>query len=139
MNYLSRKSRPRGAILLLASGCLLLAGCNSRLGKMAPVTGKVTVGGKLVPSGQVVYAPEKNLGGAIVSGKIENGTYTLMTEGKEGAPLGKYKVFVTTTMPGSQAKAMPINPKYRSAATSGLTKEVVADPAPEAYDLKLNK
>lgn len=139
MKLHSRKTRPRGAVVLLAFGILVLAGCNSHLGKMVPVSGKVTVGGKPVPSGQVVFVPEKNIGNSLISGKIENGTYKLMTDGKDGAPLGKYKVFLTTTMPGSQDKAMPLNPKYSSANSSGLTKEVVEGPAPDAYDLKLSK
>lgn len=122
---------------LFVFALLLPAGCTGKLGKMVPVSGKVSVGGKPVASGQVVYVPEKNLGGAIISGKIDNGTYTLTTDGKDGAPLGRYKVFLTTSTPGAKESGASINAKYSSPNTSGLTREVVEAPAPNAYDLTL--
>jgi hypothetical protein len=76
--------------------------------------------------------------------------YTLTTKGKKGAPPGWYKVIVT-----AREEAAPVHPKlpkqhrpaarsllpakYGQVETSGLSVEVVENPAPGAYDLKLSK
>src|SRR2546423_9761382 len=90
--------------------CLVLVGLISGCGRgsgpaLAPVSGKVTVDGQALTSGNVVLTPEdpKQIAKDIPApaGQIEsNGTYEIQTGGQRGAPLGKYKVTVTpATMP----------------------------------------
>jgi hypothetical protein len=127
--------------------CVCLAqGCSSKKASLAPVSGKVTVDGQPVTSGQVSFFPaEKKEDAAktgLAAGNIESdGTYTISTDGKKGAPLGKYKVSVTPSMmpTGDKAPTTPFNQQYKNADQSGLTVEVVADPEPGRYDLKLTK
>jgi hypothetical protein len=68
-----------------------------------------------------------------------DGTYRISTEGKDGSPLGWYKVTVITKFPGAPPDAIDINPKYADAAKTDLSFEVVESPSPGAYDLKLSK
>jgi hypothetical protein len=75
-------------------------------------------------------------------GKIgEDGTYEIFTGGKSGAPLGKYKVLVTTvTVPTDKGKGGPtFDKKYTDAAKSKLGFEVVASAEAGRYDLQLSK
>jgi hypothetical protein len=112
---------------------------------MFPVKGKVTVDNKPLTSGQVSFFPEtpdEKSKFAPPSGQIDSsGNYELFTEGKAGAPAGKYKVMVTPMMaPDPNAKGppkMPFNDKYRNAQSSGLHVEVSASAGAGAYDLKL--
>jgi hypothetical protein len=78
-----------------------------------------------------------------------SGQYQLTTQGRRGAPPGWYKVIVTaydappehrkSAKPG-RAVVTPLVPaKYGRAETTPLAVEVVAEPAPDAYDLKLSK
>src|SRR5262249_52315260 len=87
----------------------------------------------------------------------EIGNYTAYyAKGKKGAPPGWYRVQVSAMPPGDQPPPMPrpkrkgapppphtppplFNLKYTQAKASGLEIEVVRDPAPGAYDLKLSK
>jgi hypothetical protein len=114
---------------------------------LAPVTGKVTVDGHPLTSGQVVLVPEKQeqgKEGALSAGEIkEDGSYEIYTGGKPGAPLGLAKLSVTPKMvPQEGAKGPPkdmFNPKYRDASRSGLKFTVVEKAAAGTYDLKLSK
>jgi hypothetical protein len=136
-------------LALLVAWCLLgTAGC-SKPEVLYPVSGKVYNGGAPLTSGMVRYVPE---GGDKLAGQSSgtigsDGTYTLYTNGKPGAPPGKYKVAISTMVPPGPEVTMdekphagpPINRKYNSPDSSGLTREVVADPSPDQYDLKLLK
>jgi hypothetical protein len=130
----------------------VLPGCSTSKGPpVVPVSGKVTVGGQPVTSGQVLFVPAEaskaEAGGKesqMSAGQIDsNGTYTIHTGGKSGAPVGKYKVVVTPSMvPTGDSKSMPATPfnrSYSNVSTTPLTKEVVASPQPGAYDLDLKK
>jgi hypothetical protein len=130
------------AILLL--GLASLTGCfGPPLPTLTPVKGTVSVDSKPVTSGQVSFfatVVDEKTKFAPPSGQIDaNGNYELFTEGKAGAPLGKYKVTVTPSMvPVQGAKTAPNTPyndKYRDQKRSDLEVEVVAEPKP--YDLKL--
>jgi hypothetical protein len=72
-----------------------------------------------------------------------DGRYELTTNGVtksetgKGAPLGWYKVTLLTTLPG--APDITVNPKYTDPAKTPLSIEVVANPEPGHYDLKLDK
>jgi hypothetical protein len=87
----------RHRITLLSFGCLmLLAGCGPRRPTTAPVQGKITVGGKIVPSGKITFHPAegRNAIGTIAA----DGTYTLTTfDRDDGALLGKHKVTIEAT------------------------------------------
>jgi hypothetical protein len=109
------------------------------------VSGKVTLDGQPVTSGQVSYVPldEKAAAAGMSAGSIDsNGGYKIFTAGKEGAPLGRYKVTVTPSMvPTGDPKAptTPYSRKYSNFKETPLEKEVVNGPAPGAYDLQLTK
>jgi hypothetical protein len=74
--------------------CLaLLSGCGSKLPETAPVVGKVTMNGKPVSSGTIMFCPEK---GRAATGQIgPDGTYSLTTfKPGDGALLGKHRVTI---------------------------------------------
>src|SRR5687767_13348261 len=83
----------------LALGLFLVAGCDG--GGLPPVKGKVTVDGAALTSGSVRFVPDTTKGNKATTepaGEIgSDGTYTLHTNGKPGAPAGWYKVTVSAT------------------------------------------
>jgi len=124
------------------------------------VTGKVTLDNQPLTVGTVTFRPDESKGNtskAIPSGTIDaSGNYKLFTDGKEGAPLGHYKVGVSTQgmaaggmQPGGDlgvsdpTKALktgsPVNTKFQNPDTSGISIEVVEKPGADAYDLKVTK
>jgi hypothetical protein len=138
----------------------LLAGCSSDGVDVVPVSGKITVDGEPLhsKSGVVNLVPNKDKGNTTTlepTGTIDgDGNYTVYyATGKKGAPPGWYRVQVTAMPPGDQPLSMPrpkrkgqppppaplFKLKYASAQKSGLEIEVVRNPAPGAYDLKLSK
>jgi hypothetical protein len=136
---------------VLAVGLLFAAGCGSSL-KLIPVSGKVTLDGQPLSGGQVTFAPlETSSTGEPDSkqppapvGTIDSsGNYKVYTNGKEGAPAGKYKAVVTPSMvPMGDSKgppSVPFDKKYSSPKDSPLAIEVVEGAAPGAYDLKMTK
>jgi len=139
-------------VALLACAALLAAGCSGGKGpKLVPVSGKVTLDGNALPGGVVNFFPDKGKGNTdkyhSVATIDASGTYKLTTDGKEGAPLGRYKVTVATEMPPSgevKAGQLPpklpaINTKYKILEQTPLSVEVVESPASGAYDLKVTK
>jgi hypothetical protein len=128
---------------LLLGCCVILGGGCATPVKVESVSGKVTVGGQPVTSGQVTFLPVGKEGGSagLSAGTIdETGTYKIFTAGKEGAPAGKYKVTVTPSMvpTGDKMPTTPFNAKYRDPTNTPLTIEVPST-APGGYDLKLSK
>jgi hypothetical protein len=123
----------------------LVVGCGGPASvATVPVSGKVTVDGQAVTSGQVSFiAVDEKVGAGLCTGTISaSGEYKISSDGKPGAPLGKYKATVTPLMAaptGGGAPALPYNAKYSSVKSSPLSIEVVSSPAPGAYDLKLTK
>jgi hypothetical protein len=78
----------------------------------------------------------------------ETGVYTLRTDGKAGAPPGWYKVVVVArddapvVHPQAKQNHRPVSKslvpaKYGQEKTTDLVIEVVENPTPGAYDLKL--
>jgi hypothetical protein len=139
---------PGPARALLGAGVffvlLFTLGCSEPLPPLSPVRGKVTVDGNPVTSGNVSLAPEDTSKKAPPSsGQIgADGSYEIFTGGKAGAPLGKYKVFVTPPMvPGDPKAGMQtaFDKKYMDVLKSGLSFEVKDNAAAGAYDLKLTK
>lgn len=140
-------TRARNALLCLLSAVLFVAvsGCGSDPMNAATVTGKVTVDGKALTRGSVRFVPDKSKGNNATTeptGTIgSNGEYSLVTNGKPGAPLGWFKVSVVAAEPldSSKATATPksdVALKFNDPEKSGLSVEVVSSPAAGAYDLK---
>lgn len=137
----------RALPLLFLLGLLPLGGCGgSKLPPLVPVKGKVTVNDKPLAGGSVTLQsldPQKAKELPPSIGQIsESGDYEIRTEGKEGAPEGKYRAVVNPSMmpaPGTKKMEFPFDQKYSNLNTSTLALEVVPNAAPGAYDLKLTK
>lgn len=133
--------------LVFLAGTLLFGCGNSEyVPPLAPVKGKVTVDGAPLTSGQVslvpVVPPSQPVPPSM--GKVgTDGTYEIFTSGKSGAPLGKYKVWISPpTIPtegGGPPDAPPYNSKYRDQKKTPLEIDVVAKADPGKYDLVLSK
>jgi hypothetical protein len=136
----------RSVSLLLATICpLLLGGCGrgSRL-ETATVTGTVTLDGKPLTIGAVVFTPER---GRAATGRLQSdGTYALGTyRSHDGAVLGKHLVAViareeTSGGIGRSAENLGawVAPQFYSDFTkSGLTFEVKSDGS-NVYDIQLS-
>jgi len=123
---------------------LLAVGCGGKPApKNVPVSGTVTMDNEPLTSGQVSLIPvsDKQAPAELSAGKIENGQYKIFTGGKEGAPVGSYKVTVTPSMVPVQGGGAPpqLPPNYSDPSKTVLKIEVVENPTPGVYDLKLKK
>ncbi len=131
-----------GLAVALVAGC----GDKSSLGSLHDVKGKVTIDGTPMTAGSVRFVPDKakgNQAGHEPVGVIgSDGSYSLSTAGKTGAPAGWYKVTVASgDIPESSkpfAAKSALNPRYNSPEFTDLNVEVVSSPASGAYDLKLS-
>jgi hypothetical protein len=115
--------------LALPALLLLLYGCSS--GEVrGRISGRVTFEGKPVAEGRVVFT--NNQKGIHMTAKIKaDGRYEVRTAKGAGLPLATYQVFVspppTEAVTGVFNQKLPVKecadipPKYRDAATSGLT------------------
>jgi hypothetical protein len=140
--------------------CILLAmgvvGCGrTQPETLVPVTGIVEVEGQALKLGWVTFYPDEDGGNSQLStplAEIKNdGRYDLATNGKRGAPPGKYKVVVAATReplparPPPPREGKPWSPawlhheKYARPQTTDLRIEVVAQSSPGHYDLRLRK
>jgi hypothetical protein len=143
---------PRLDCLVVLVCLAVIPGCGKPLPPVAPVSGKVTVDGKPLAAGQVSLLADIGMptsenkvdvpSTGLSTGNIDsNGEYKITTAGKDGAPIGKYKVTVTPTMmPSSDPKKAPaigFARKFSDPKDTPLRIEVVASPAAGAYDLKL--
>ncbi len=135
------RSRFWAAVVLLA---FLAGGCGDGVGKRVPVSGGVLVDGAPLRSmtGMVTFIPDKSRGNDSphsASGAIDSeGRYVLSTKGKQGAPLGHYKVVVSAVPPGADRdnSRLALHARFSVEQTTPLVVEVVASPAPDTYDLK---
>jgi hypothetical protein len=138
--------------LALLGAVATLPGCGPSGPRLEPVSGKVTLDGTPLKSGTVTLVADESKGTKQVgtsAGAIgSDGTYKITTDGKDGAPLGWYKVVVVTMGPGmGQVDTGPLNatarptpqPKYADQTKTDLSFEVTASPKAGAYDLKLSK
>ncbi len=138
-NGLSGAIRNAGWLLTLAACGLasLSHGCSrgaaTRVATV-PVHGTVTLDGKPLPYGQVVFQP---LSGRVAKGVIKDGQFTLGTyKAADGAVLGRHRVSVTARkmLEGEEpgALGMPrfgpslIPERYGDSAVSGLEFEVTS-------------
>ncbi|HEX3149225.1 MAG TPA: hypothetical protein VHR66_14220 [Gemmataceae bacterium] len=128
------------AVLLLLSP----SGCDSGSGSLHKVSGKVTVDGAPLTTGTVRFVPDKDKGNKATTeptGQIgTDGTYSLMTDGKSGAPAGWYKVTISASEVPESSKPFSgkslVAAKFNDPAASGLAVEVVSSPKAGAYDLQ---
>lgn len=141
-------------LLIAALPCALLAlvGCGGEGGPsvaLVPVKGTVTFDGKALIRGTVSFRPDKNAGNSTTLepyGDIgPDGVYTMITNKKPGAPVGKYIVLVESVEPIDPNRKDTYTPKslipgsYAEPEKARLKLEVSADAAPGKFDLKLTK
>jgi hypothetical protein len=124
-----------GPLLALLSS----AGCRPEF-TFTPVRGRVTLkDGTPVTRGIVTFFPDKaNKLQLSPNGRIgPDGTYEVNTANKSGVPVGSYVVGIRTGPGGGDDPPAPFSGKYFT-ADSPLKLEVVAEPAPGAYDFVLD-
>ena len=131
--------------------CAALAGCGGDGLVLHPVAGRATVDGTALRVGAVSFRPDAAKGNKSLhhpGGVIDStGNFELRTIDRKGAPPGWYKVLVFADAHDLVAypNGRPLtpkwltDPKYISEDTTDLSVEVVATPAPGAYDLKCVK
>jgi hypothetical protein len=131
-----------------------LPGCGGGDTKFIPVEGKVMLDGKQLTldshiQGSVTLHPDKSKGNnslELPTGTIDaEGKYKIMVRNTPGAPPGWYKVTVSIAPvvdpknPYLKKTGWLMHERHRKEETSKLAFEVVANPAPGAYDLQLDK
>jgi hypothetical protein len=135
---------------------MLAVGCGrSDVGQTFPVRGLITLDGApfTARSTTILLKPDVSRGNRSTFEPVgivdDAGQYQITTQGNRGAPPGWYKVIVTAY---GEPPEHPRNPKggrpvvtsllpaiYGRAESTPLAIEVVADPASDAYDLKLSQ
>jgi hypothetical protein len=129
--------------LFCGTAALVLAGC-SRSGLESSVTGSVTLDGKALGLGGVVFAPLSGGGNPSVGTIGRNGQYTLRTANTLGLNAGKYRVCVNALdtpnpPPGVRDTTPPkqlVPEKYTNLDTSGLEYEV--KPGSNTFNIDLS-
>lgn len=133
-------------LLILTAG--LLAGCAGGE-KLIEVQGQVVVGSQPATKGMgyVTFHPDDKQGNKSLEEPVgaigPDGTYTLKTREKPGAAPGWYKVGVSIAEvldpknPYVTKWLMPQPDKYQDWSKSGIRIEVVAQPQPGQYDIRL--
>lgn len=128
------------AAIALVLGLLSLPGCGGV--KRIPVSGNVTLDAKPLDDGLIVYNPDETKGNtlrAACTGRVKNGRYTLNTSAVDrrdtgdGAPLGWFKITLTTDLPGMQP--VKIAPKFQDPNNSPISIEISDNPPPGNYDV----
>ena len=127
---------------LLALGLLSAAGCGESEFKRVPVRGTVTLDGKPFSVGVIHFYPDPAKGNnhrVDCLSPVRDGKFTLLTtavrdkDTGDGAPVGWYKVYLYTDVPGFDLK---IDPKYTAPEKTPISVEVVESPTPGQYDIK---
>jgi hypothetical protein len=138
-----RAARPALAAAFLAA--LAAAGCGAA---QHPVDGRVFLNGQPLTNkaGSIVLRPDP---AATKDGRVSpfgvlqrDGSYSVATNGRPGAPVGKYKVVVNATEPDAnpnEDSPQVLDARYQTEASTPLAVEVVAQPAPGSYDLQLTR
>jgi hypothetical protein len=120
----------------------ILAGCGGET--TIQVKGKVLVDGQPLTVGTVIFTPDAAKGNTSLHeprGQLDaNGVYTLQqTKDSSAVAPGWYKISISAQRlkdpkdPYSYVSVIPT--KFANPQTSGLALEVVANPAPGAYDI----
>jgi hypothetical protein len=116
---------------ICGTAALVLAGC-SRSGLESSVAGSVTLDGKAMTLGGVVFVPEPGRGNPSAGTIGRDGNYVLKTSNAPGLNAGKYRVSVNALdtpnpPPGVRDTTPPkqlVPEKYTNIETSGLEYEV---------------
>ena len=118
---------------------LVLAGCGSPHGPLAPGRGKVTLDGKPLTDGFVKYVPtESNSLRTFPSGKIDaTGAYQVFVTGHKGIPYGSYKATVVVLEREGEPAKVSVPSKYSNWETTPLKVEVSKDSKEADFDLNL--
>lgn len=98
--------RPESWMLSTVLLSVVLGGCGGdNRPKLVPVAGRISLDGKPLSSGSVTLRPESAQGGwEQPTGIIEaDGKYVVYTQGRAGAPPGKYRVVIFATGPTKSA------------------------------------
>jgi hypothetical protein len=122
----------------------ILIGCSKPEGPtLYPVTGKILMNGAPATGGTVSFRHEDGLHqpAGIIK---EDGSYSLKSGHREGAPVGQYRVVVFVTEPPSKSGAghsgLPriiVNKKFQDPSSTPLKVEVKVDPSPQKYDFEV--
>jgi len=142
---MSGRSRLRfcAPALLFAAGVAFLVGCEQGVRRI-PVSGTVMLDDKPLDRGVLMFHPDESKGNKVrasCTGPISNGRFNLVTSGVtkkdtgSGAPLGWYKVTLLNDIPGMQV--VNVHKKYLTPEETPLAIEIVDDPKPGQYDLKM--
>jgi hypothetical protein len=140
-------------LLFLGLSLVLTAGCGGKSEvPLVPVSGTVKIHGAPMPMGTVEFHPDAGKGntfkGKVASMIKSDGTYKLVTDGREGAPVGWYKVTVSgqgmpdpskMTEPGKMPTPPNVQAKYGKPETSGFSIEVKDGAPAGTYDFSLIK
>lgn len=76
--------------------CVAVLGCGEPRNRVA-VGGNVTVDGKALPKGSIIFKPASKEAGPQTAATIDNGTYRL--DAKQGPGVGKYNVLIYADQP----------------------------------------
>jgi hypothetical protein len=130
--------------LMLAASTLVVsfAGCGATKVEdipVFPVKGRVTIDSKPLTAGRVGLHPIQGTDVRVGNpwGILDSkGTYTVFFRGREGAPLGVYKV---TVVPAATWSGPRPNSKYSTRDETDLQVEVTESASDGAYDLQLQR
>ena len=133
------------SFFIVAATVAFCGGCGGP--RLVPVQGRVTMAGKPVTKGHIWFVPDPDKGnkhtGFSPAAFDADGRFELKTADKQGIPMGWYKVVIYSTK--NEAPESPwgwkpdwlVPEKYSTPQTSDLAVEVVAKPAPGAYDFDI--
>ena len=131
------------ASLLCVALLFCLSGCGSS-SSLLPVEGKVTVDGQALTRGSIAFHPDakkQNTLKKALAGDIKDGTYTIYTDGKPGAPPGWYNVTVAAATEADTSKVDTIkslvHPTYTDPSKTPLSVEVSSSPKAGAYEFNV--
>jgi hypothetical protein len=124
-------------LVVIAAAC----GCDSGL-KRVPVSGTATLDGQPFSGGVIHFYPDDTKGNpnkVDCLSPVRDGKFNLLTtairdtDSGSGAPLGAYKVYLYTDIPGVM---LNVHPKYTDPMKTPLTVEVVEKTSAGAYEIK---
>jgi hypothetical protein len=149
LGHLRRRLTGIAGFVAIVGAALVGCGKDAAPGeKLIPVAGTVTLNGQPLTTGGVTFHADVAKGNNtqhLPAGVLDAaGKYKLLTAAREGAPPGWYKVAVSAQAPADAKNpyAPPrhlIHPKFGDPKTSGLTVQVVENPASGAYDFTVTK
>jgi hypothetical protein len=148
---MASKTVLRGRGIALASCALVMllqVGCSKE--RRVPAGGTVTLDGKPLEGGILFFNPDVSKGNTArvsCTSPVRDGKFQLRTDAIKhadsgpGVPLGWYKAYLRVNTAGEQpifpGPVVQIHSRYLDAEKTPLEIEVVENPAPGAYDLKV--